>query len=460
IAKPDGREVFLRHLAAKDVTPTREDLSAEHVARHLAVEPMSSIASLAAVIQDARGVDPDGTFSAWLDAAFTALTQQSGAVAEQVKEHRDGGYRALLVTTGFFEQSPADVVFSADQELQRVLELPAEEVHLLERADFAERLDDISASIDDGGLVGFTKLAYGAAVRTHFWRNFPDLRRPFRRWTGEVLRQHDRSAEQVCTLVDRFADQCLATGDHLDLVWLADFWTREPVNPTAARQALVRGLADRKVDWVFRREIYRWSRNTALNACLAHVLISVCSEEMMSTRPEQALVRLKNLARNRDEAVARDAGATLSRLAHNDNRFFRSLLRRIAGNPNDHGLFLRLTSPRRLVEPPHSGSQPLIAHHDVRAALTTGWSSVLANEPRQLFAEHVVAWLSNPRLMDLLVIACGARARDFNTLYLIARDWVREAAEAEDRAHRHRVAAHLNRMTDTAFGLTTEENLR
>ncbi|MCS7476108.1 hypothetical protein ACFFQW_08920 [Umezawaea endophytica] len=460
IGKPDGREVFLSHLAAKGIEPTREDLSAGHVAEHLAGETTSSVASLAAVVHDARNADPDGAFNAWLDAAFTALTEQGGAVAEQVKAHRDGGYRALLVTAGFLERSSADAVFSADRDLQRVLDLPTEEVHALERADFTERLTDIGASIDDDGLVRFTKLAYDAAVRTHFWRNFPDLRQRFRQWTGDVVRQRSQSEEQAGRLVDHFADQCLSTGGHRDLLWLTDFWTREPANPSAARQALVRGLADRKVDWVFRQEIYRWSRNTALGACLAHVLISVCAEEMMSTRPEQALVRLKNLARSRDESVARSAGATLSRLAHNDDRFFRSLLRRIAGNPNDHGLFLRLTSPFRLVEPTHGGARPLIADGGVRTALTTGWSSLLATEPRQVFTERVVAWLPDERLVDLLVTACGTRARDFNTLYLITRDWVRSAADADDRAHRHQVAARLHRATDTAFGLTTEENLR
>jgi hypothetical protein len=459
ISRPDGRTAFLRHLAAEGITPTTEELSAQDVARHLAVEPMASIARLAAVVRDARDADSDGPFSAWLHAALAALTEQSGAVAEQVRTHRDGGYRALLVTAGFFDRAPADAVFGADRELQRVLGLPAEEAHALERADFAERLAEVGASVDDKGLVRFTKLAYDAAVRTHFWRNFPSLRDRFRQWIGDVVRLRELPEEQVERLVDHFADQCLATGGHQDLVRLADFWTSEPAAPAAARQALVRGLGDRKVDWLFRRQVYRWSRVPALRPVLARVLVSVCAEEMMSTRPEQALVRLKNLARNQDEAVASRAVEALEGVARDDDRFFRALLHRVAGNPRDHRVFLRLTSSFRLVEP-HRGARPLIADVDVRAALTVGWSSVLAGGQRQAFAAHVVAWLPDDRLLDLLVEACGTRARDFNTLHLIARDWVRAAADTDDGAHRRRIEHRLHDAIDTAFGLTTEENLR
>ncbi|WNV82801.1 hypothetical protein [Umezawaea sp. Da 62-37] len=459
ITRPDGWEVFLRHLDAEGILPTGADLVAGRLGRYLAQESMAAITALAALVRDAREADRDGTVTAWFDAAFAALTEHSGAVAAQVRTNRDGGFRALLVTTGFFERSSAEVVFAADRELQRVLELPAAEVHALENADLGERLADVGASVDDENLVGFGKLAYGTAVRTHFWRNFPDLRPEFRRWIGEAVRLGGLSEEQVDRLVGHFADLCLATGDHEDLVLLAEFWTEERVVPAAARQALVSGLADRGVGWRFRQQVYQWSRYRKLRPALARVLISVCAEEMMATRPEQALVRLKNLARNEDDSVARDAGGALVLLAHNDNRFFRSLLSRIAGNPRDHGVFLRLLDPARLLEP-HRGARPLIGDSDVRTALTDGWASVLETEPRQRFAGTAVAWLSDDRLPALLVDACRARPGGFNTLHLVTRDWVRAAVDAEERAHREDMTHRLHRAIDAAFGLTNEENLR
>lgn len=459
ITRPNGREVFLRHLAAEGIRPTGADLATDRLDRHLELEPMAAIAALAAVVRDARDADRRGAFTTWLDAAFAAITEHSGAVAGQVKANRDGGYRALLLTTGFLDRSSADEVFTAERELQRVLDLPPEEAHALEGADFGERLTDIGAVVDGEGLVRFAKLAYGDAVRTHFWRCFPGLRQLFRQWIGEVVQLGSRSEEPVDRLVDRFADQCLSTGDHQDLVWLAEFWTSGPATHAAARQALVRGLADRKVDWLFRQQIYRWSRGNALRPELAHVLISVCAEEMMSTRPEQALVRLKNLARNRDESVARSAGDTLARLAHEDNRFFRRLLHRTADNPRDHGVFLRLLDPTRLLEP-HGGARPLLADANVRAALTTGWASLLATGQRQRIAGTVVAWVSDDRLRALLVDACGVPPGGFNTLHLIARDWVRAAVDTEERTHREDTTHRLHRAIDAAFGLTNEENLR
>ncbi|MET1073538.1 MAG: hypothetical protein ABWY11_12900 [Umezawaea sp.] len=458
ITRPDGREAFLRHLDAEGIVPTSLDLATDRVDRYLALEPMAAIKALAALVRDARDADGSRTVTTWLDAAFAALTEHSGAVAAQVKTNREGGFRALLVTTGFFERSSADVVFAADRRLQDVLELPAAEAHALESADFGERLADIDAAVDDEGLVRFGKLAYGTAVRTHFWRNFPDLRPEFRRWIGDAVRLGGQSEEQVDRLVDHFADLCLSTGGHDDLMWLAEFWTSGPSAPAAARQALVRGLADRRVDWLFRQQIYRWSRNYSLRPVLAHVLISVCAEEMMATRPEQALVRLKNLARAHDESVARRAGDALVLLANNDNRFHRRLLTRIAGNPRDHGVFLRLQDPTRLLHP-HHGGRPLISHLDVRTALVAGWASVLGTELRERFAETVVAWLSDDRLPALLVDACGTRPSSFNKLHLITRDWVR-AADAEERAHREDMTHRLHRAIDAAFGLTNEENLR
>jgi hypothetical protein len=458
IGRPDGRQVFGRHLTAEEIHPKSADLTAPQLDRYLALESMQSISELAALVRDARDAQPDLEFAAWLAAAFVATTEQSAAVAKQVKDHPDSPYRSLLATTAFFERTSPDAVFVAEQELQRALAVPEDERHVLARADLAERLADIDVSVDGERHVRFGKLAYDAAVREHFWHNFPGLRETFRDWIGTTARLRVLSEEELERLVDRFAEQCLATGQHQHLFTLTKFWTvrGHAVSP-AARQALACGLRDPGVAWEFRREIYWWSRDYSLRPELAHVLISVCAEEITATKPEQALVRLNHLARNHDEGVARIAKDALHRLADRDNRYFRKLLFRVAGHPLDHDLFLELTEPARLVEP-HRGARPLIDHRDVRAALTEGWATVLAGGPHHQLTRPVAAWLHDNRLLSLLIDACGTRADLFNTLYVITRDWVRDAAD--DGAHRRQVATRLQRAIDSAFGLTTEENLR
>ena len=458
IGRPDGHRVFARHLSADGIHPTSVDLTAPHLDRYLALESMRSIAELAALVRDARDAQPLLEFTDWLTAAFDAITEQGTAVAKQVKDHPDGPYRALLATTAFLERASADAVFVAERELQRALAVPEDEKHVLARADFAERLADIDASVDGERHVRFGKLAYDAAVREHFWRHFPGLRERFRDWIGATARLRVLSEAELERLVDRFAEQCLATRQHQHLFTLTKFWTTRghAVSP-AARQALACGLRDPRVAWEFRREIYWWSRDYSLRPELAHVLIPVCAEEITATKPEQAIVRLNHLARNHDEGVARSAKDALHRLADRDNRYFRKLLFRVAGHPLDHDLFLELVEPARLVEP-HRGARPLLDHRDVRAALTEGWATVLADGPRHRLTGPVVAWLHDNRLLSLLIDACGTRAELFNTLYVLTRDWVRAAVD--DGAHRRQVAARLQREIDSAFGLTTEGKLR
>lgn len=458
IGRPDGRRVFTRHLAAEAIDFVGADLTKPPLDRHLAQDSMREVARLAELVCAARDTKQGAGFSTWLDAALSAMTEQGTAVAKQVRENPQGRFRALLAATGFLERATSDAVFHAEHELHRALRLPHDETHSFERADLAERLAEIGASVDNEHRVKFTKLAYDVAVRDHFWRNFPGLRDKVRDWVGNAARLPLLSGEDRERLVDRFAEQCLATGQHRYLIGLARYWTKEIPVLTAARQALICGLKDSSVGWQFRQQIYLWSRDRTLRPELAEVLVTVCAEEIASTHPEQALVRLHNLTRTNDESAARSAKDALLLLASQDRRFFRRLLHRIAGNADDHALFLELADPQRLAEP-RAQTRPLISDRVVLDSLTEGWASALATQARHHLADRVAGWLEGGEaLWRVLVDACESRAELLNTLYLITRNWVRTAVDEDELTRRQHIAEQLNRAIDSALGLTTEEN--
>lgn len=456
IGRPDGATVFSRHLSAHGIDVAVDEMRDETLRGHLNHDPMRDIAALADRVRQARGeAKGHGVWKDWLAAAFTTETYVD-TVAQYVREHPDGRSRALLLAAAMFEHSSPEAVATAAATFLEIVKYPPPEGHRLDLPDLAEALGELHATIDNR-QVRFSSLAYAEAVRTHFWRTFPDLRIKLRQWLDRAVLSNTVTAAGRSKALLRYIDQCLRTGHPNDLSTLVEQWAdRGPSTSDkwvdAAGTALTRGLLDEQYGRWFRRRVYGWALNHRLRQNFATLLVGLCENVIAPAQPDQALVRLRHLARHTDTAVVIEARAALSRLCR-DGRFARRMLTRVHGNLTgdrpqgvDYVLFTDVADPVRLTG---AGGYPRIVEPVVRTMLVDGWSAWLATRQSSEAADAVVRWLEahaeQPDRNALLEVLAAATRGTFArraVLYGISRDWVAIAAP-EQRDARRRTAALL-----------------
>jgi hypothetical protein len=273
-------------------------------------------------------------------------------------------------------------------------------------------------------------LAYDQAVREYFWDNFPRLRRSFREAVARIVESGDLGPELRHELVSRFADQCLRTNRPDDLDHLALRWTRkEDLLPFAAR-ALECGLLAPRHARRFRQQIYDWVRSSELAPWFGWVLVRVCADVMAQQYPEQAQIRLLHLTRHSSSLVSVRAQDALCEQAEQSLRFYRRLLARLTLNARrgwsygEAATFLKASSPERLTARIPGQRAPL-RDRRVRAELSTCWTALLAQRPREEWRERLGTWLdrldADPwrnRFMDILIAAVRDDDRSCALLYL------------------------------------------
>lgn len=466
LQRPDGAAVFRRHLSRLGIEITEHDLDDERVTGHLARDPMRDIAALADRVRQARShMRGQHGWQAWLAAALETDTYVDD-VARFVRGHPDGRERALLLAAAMFEHSPPEVVAFAAASFLDVVKYPPHDAHRLDRPDLAEALDNVGATIDDR-QVRFASVAYADAVRTHFWRTFPDLRDTLRHWLDRTVRAAVVPESSRSLAVLRYTDQCLSVGHPEDLVKLVEQWARRsPANPDKlldiAGAALTTVLPDEHYGRWYRQRVYQWASNRRLWPSLATLLIGLCENVIAPARPNQALVRLRRLTRHQNPGVVADARAALGRLAR-DGRFARRLLARVhtdlVGDHTwavDYDLFTDVADPARLTGG-GVGGFPRVTEPRVRDMLVNGWREWFATRRFEALAVAVTRWLTahadeagRDALLEVLAAATGGLSRRRAALYAISRDWV-AAAAPEQRLTRLRTAALLRQMC-TAVG--------
>jgi hypothetical protein len=458
IGRPDGPEVFRRHLSVLGVPTPDGEHAGEALTRRLARDPMGEIAALAQRIRQARDTAGGGRWPDWLDAAMHPDAELD-TVARFVRENRDGRVRALVLAAAMFENAAPDAVAAAATTLLDVLNYPAPEAHRLDLPDLAEALAEVKASIQERS-VQFGTITYGQAVRTHFWRTFPDLRFKLRRWIDVSARSRDLPATERVEVLLRYTDQCLRTDHPEDLCDLVNEWSRRPDTSVdqllATGPALTRGLLDERHGARFRRRVYDWSHDRRLPPSLATLLIGLCDKVIAPYQPGQALVRLRHLAHHPDENVVREARTTLAKLAV-AGEFARRMLTRVHSDlvgerPRtiDFDLFTDVAVPARLTGSAPS-SYPRLTEPDVAAQVAECWASWMDNQPHHRFAEAVRPWLAGAvgrtSLLDVLAEATHDRPRRRAALYAAARDWVAQAPTPAERRVRQGVAVLLQRSS-------------
>lgn len=467
IFHPRGMEVLLRHLRQDGLPQADRVRSVPAVSDFLDTpRPMREIAEFAGLIVRAQAAArAEDSFIDWCESARAAMADRGPQVAKHVAAVTGGPQRALLLTTAMLHGAHADAVHSATTLLLHAVDHPKDDRPLLEHADLAMRLEEVSAGLTQHGAVRFKELEYDAAVRTHFWDHRPDLRENLGTWVGRAVELNDPvlSPDDRNHVVRRLSDQYLRTGRCEELASLAEQWTAVPTTARrlrAAAQALERGLLDERHGRSFRDKIYDWSRNSRLGEPLAQVLVEVCAEVIAVQHPDQALVRLHHLARReRRTTRAHDA---LGRLMQEDHRLRRRMLHRLISRPTswpaDIDLFLETSDPAALT---HLGgrARSLLDETVVRDQLIAGWGMVFDRLSLSAWEKHVRHWLhtacsdehhTDP-LLDVLVSGAAGRGEVFGALYATARR--AELTAPGGRKHGSALTDLLLRKISTAQGI-------
>ncbi|MEH6378838.1 ABC transporter substrate-binding protein [Streptomyces sp. KLMMK] len=458
--RPDGSEVLMRHLQLADIRPDHGDLASPRLASYLASASMGELSRLADRIRRARDSGPPRSgFAQWCTEALDTLADRRSEVAAFVASLGRGRQRALALALAMFHASSPDVVFHATTKLLTVVGHPEDEQPRLEHMDLTTELASIKAATGPDGLVRFRTPAYAPALRTHFWTYLPDLRPGFREWVGRCVQELVLGAEGRTDLVLRFAAETLRTDQPEGLWELAEQWSRRDASgrflPDAVL-ALAEGLRHDRHGRAFRKWIYDKARTPDLSRGLRRVLILMCSETMVKSHPEQAVVRLHHLARQKAEGPGSPASQALIELAERNDRLVPFLLDRLAPGRwlVDGAIFYEVAAlaARR---------RPLCLVVPVRAGLTAGWAAVLRHCPDEQWGPHVQRWLCVANgadthadlLLDILVDAGSRSPGAFGRLHVISRDW--SHASSEERAHRRTLFRALSLKFDAAQGIGT-----
>ncbi|MFF7635641.1 hypothetical protein ACFZB9_21170 [Kitasatospora sp. NPDC008050] len=461
INRPEGRRVFQRHLRAQKIAVPPAELEIPALIARFDTDPLHQLATLARQIKEASrsGQAGDG-FAQWLArAAKVSAKQVADAVAKL-----ESPERVLLLAAAMLSGAPADAVFEAANRLTRQLKQEEPVGVGLARDGLIKRLDQSGVTVDRAGLVRFDTLGYDEVVRSHFWVNYPDLRGDFHTWVRECVDSPSSRAAVSVDLgpaerrkvVERLAEQCLATRRPEDIWQLVDTWTRPPHDgllvPEAA-QVLERGLTDESFAGQFREQMRgRAKGKEALPVPLARVFTGLCVNVLARTHPDQAVVRLHHLARRPGGVEVDEARRALRELAGSERRLRRLLLRRVLrglgrSTParEDLELFEWLADPDWLL------GEPLVL-----ATAVPGWRTVM-RDPAYPWTQLAHRWLDAAtrrpadadQLLGVLVAAATGEGAVLDRLYLLACGWGGPTGHTPRAA----VAARLRQRIDRVQGL-------
>ncbi|MEU9042563.1 MULTISPECIES: hypothetical protein [unclassified Kitasatospora] len=453
IGRPDGDQVLKRHLRMAGIEVPLPELRRSALGKFLGRSPMRELQRLSELVVQASS--QGGDFSNWALRAVEAVRDRGGQVAQQISDLADGRQRALLFTAAMLEEAPAATVFRLSDRLLARIGHPEDERPRLDREDLTQRLRSLQVQVRDE-RIRFDALAYGAAVRTHFWLYYPDLRATFGDWVRDVVRTEAWLAPaDRRLLVGRFTEQALRVGDVHVLAGLAESWTEETRLLPEATQVLGEGLTSETWGSEFRRRIYYWSVGPKLEPNLVQVLARVCVDAIAPHYPHQALVRLHHLARRAPEEGARYARDALLELASRDRRLYLRLLDRLCEGlerrtpvRSDADIFLELV-----------GSLPGWVPHTEGVQ---GWRGVLAaaSSPKA-WEPGVKSWLSAARrtseggrqLMRILTDAADGRVAVLSRYYVLAHEWGTGPDDSPGPVSRAVVVARFCQEIDRAQGI-------
>lgn len=433
IDRPSLQEVLQRHLRMAGF-PASESMEELDFTRQNG--PLGGVPEYVQLIIEAkeRAIGKDD-FLEWCAIAYQALTGSGIEVQDLISKQTSGTSRALLLTTAMLHGAHADIVDQAAGVLLRKVGHSLDDSSLLERPALDLRLHDIQAERDSTGNVHFKILGFDSAVRSYFWTHIPDLRKPLRDWLEVVLETDSIKQTERDNLIKNFAALCLTDRYSSILTDLAEKYTGQDTKDTqiaAAALILQCGLRTDNCGRTFRRKIYDWSTSQNISDRREAVIVAACRQEIATTHPDEALVRLHHVARRKKGGEAHQA---LVALASIDRRSLRQMLGRLTDPESDArrwdadpAIFLDIADPVVLTDPGER-NRPLMAERAAIGQLVVGWRLVFTNLAYEIWLPCVRRWLERAAvderhrhsLLDVLV-GGGANSPDvLACLYAIAR---------------------------------------
>ncbi|MFD8143551.1 hypothetical protein [Streptomyces sp. NPDC059708] len=455
LRRPRALAVVRRALRLDGIPCEVEQLKTAALAGFFADAPMHELARFCATVRHARDSGHHGTgFDAWCEEARRAVTERAAEAAQQVAALGAVEDRALLLTTAMLHGAPADTVFHSRNRLLESLGHGDEAVHGLAQRDLLDQLKTLGIRRTEAGRVAFEKLEYDAAIRSHFWLHFPDLRDALSSWVDRTMWLDGLTAEDRAALAARFSEQVLGVGRPGHLLKMVETWAAsQSPRPllTEAATALEVGLQDANWSRVIRAGIRSWAMSPELSWGLLIVLTEVCRDTLAVTHPRLAVVRLHHLALQPDGQYARTA---LFDLVEGDPRLRGYLIHRLATH----------AGPRSL------GNLGLLRALFASAALPSDlpweelarvWRATMLHNAPEVWDPLVRGWLDAVLLMpaarrepalDALVVAATGSGRHTNQLYAITCAW--EAGRPE----RQSIATWLWERIDTTLDLAVADS--
>ncbi|GAB3672558.1 hypothetical protein [Saccharopolyspora tripterygii] len=464
IERPNASDVLARHLSDLFSPLPQAVFNDERVTEFLSTASMEEIGRLSEHCLKLCKQTPERSIADCLRLALQAVSKRDKTF-EKFVSTLSAPERALLLSAGFLEGAHADVVGDAAERLRKQAEDPGGQVPILSSAGLDTQLRELR--LDLTGLREVRLSTWSAeTVVNYFWHAFPRLRPVLLEWVGRCCTSSVLTNADRAQLVRQFAMVCRQGRHGADLCTLASWLLQldarhQPprVRDWAAR-ILAEGLKEEPGALAIRRQIYEWVISQSLSTDLADVLVFVCSNVLAKTHPEQAMVRLRHLARHSNPRIAGQASEALVDLGGDDRIFFDllwrlSLVSRRADA--DVGLFLRVADPTRLLREPR-----VLGDSAVHEQLITNWASVV-DRPRGLWDERACDWFSaharDPSAEALLDVLVGAasRAGRLGRLFVVLRGWTADGDE-ESAEQRQRTEQVVRKKIDEVQVKRTEES--
>ena len=417
LGKPDGTEVFRRHLADRIDDHLLADVLADQwflgEVRDAWPERAAQLADLAA--QSATRTRAVDALRAEVQAASSDWTEQLRA---EIDAATDARTRSLLLAAALVEGGPpAAVVALAEALVTRSkyaeAEAPPHPLVATSVVTRVARVGQVSAGPD---RVVFSRPAYGRAVLPYVWSEHPDLRPALRSWLVAVPDQRGLGPDELTLVVDRVAELAAARG--ADLVYTcARGWIARGAR-TLAERLLTIAATDRRIGRDVRRQLWIWSKSAGPD--LQYSVAMVCGGGYGGIYPANALTRLKHLAVSAAQTVRAavvDAVATIAQqigpyrllghlqdwMAQPDPARAATLARAL------HAALVRPTVRARLHDDAHRHSGP-------DGTAVRFWRRALDSLPYDIAADLITTWLNAvddgtrdtvDLLVDQLVTAAG-----------------------------------------------------
>jgi hypothetical protein len=433
IDRPPLREVLQRHLRMAKF-PAYASLGDLEFTRQNG--PLGGVPEYVQLIIEAKErVAGEGDFLKWCATAFHALTGSGTEVRELISRRTGGTPRALLLTVAMLHGAHADIVDQAAEKLLSKVGHPPDDSSMLERPTLDQRLREIEAERDSAGNVHFKILGFDSSARSYFWTHMPGLRAPLRDWLEVVLDTENIKQTERDDLIANFAALCLTDRYSSILTDLAEKYTGQNAKDAqiaAAALILQCGLRKDNCGRTFRRKIYDWSTGQNISDRREAVIVAACRQEIVTTHPDEALVRLHHVARRKKGGEAHQA---LVSLVRTDRRSLRQMLGRLTDpEPDarrwdaDLGIFLDVADPVILTDL-RERNRPLMAEKAAFRQLIVGWRLVFTNLDYEAWAPCARRWLERAAdderhrnsLLDVLVHGGAQSADVLACLYAMTR---------------------------------------